>query len=26
VRDDNPWNLTRRVDGAYVVADRGENA
>ncbi|RKS07454.1 NADP-dependent aldehyde dehydrogenase [Nocardiopsis sp. Huas11] len=26
VREDNPWNLTRRVDGAYVVAERGENA
>ena len=26
LREDNPWNLTRRVDAAYVVAEQGESA
>lgn len=26
VQEDNPWNLTRRVDGTYLVAERSENA
>ncbi|QVQ51876.1 aldehyde dehydrogenase (NADP(+)) [Spiractinospora alimapuensis] len=25
VQEDNPWNLTRRVDGTHVVAERSEN-